>query len=470
MRSNGRYSPGRNWLRLGLGAAFLAVLTARPLLAQSLEASPVTHTSLLVLSSPVSPDPSPPAPVEGFPASYDLRNVGAVTSVKDQGSCGSCWAFATYGAMESEILLSGGPAMDFSENNLKNRHGFDWGPCDGGNMWISIAYLSRLAGPGLEAADPYHPWDDRATAPTTIPRQRFLRDASFFDTAAEIKNAVMTYGALDTSMYFDNASYNPNNNTYYYSGSGINHDVTIVGWDDTKATAGGTGAWLIKNSWGAGWGNNGYFWLSYQDAQGGKYACSFRTDPASTVHRVYTYAPFGDVVDVNCSYACSVFRATATEKLKSVGFWTEADGAGYVIRIYSAWSAGQPSGLLASKTGTIDQWGFHVVDLDSLVNLNSNDSFVIYLQLLNGGDYPMAVDYRYPYSAYDSNSVASAGETYYSFDGASWTDLTTWDSTADFAIDAYSVPEPATLAFLASGALVLVLRRVRAARRHNATW
>jgi len=401
----------------------------------------------------------------GAPASYDLRNFGYMTSVKDQGNCGSCWAFATYGAMESELLRSGGASSDFSENNLKNRHGFDWGPCDGGNSWISDAYLSRLAGPGAESADPYHDWDDRTTAPTTIPRQRFLYDSSYYDTPAEIKNAVMTKGGLYTSMLWANSSYRGSDATYYYSGGAYDggHAVTIAGWDDSKVTAGGTGAWLIKNSWGTGWGQNGYFWLSYQDAAGGKIGTSFETKPANAVNKVYSYDTFGDVTDVNTPYAANVFRTTAAEDLKSIGFYTQADSASYQIKIYDTWN-GAPTGWLATKSGTISNYGYHVVDLDSLLLLGNNDDFVVDLLITNGGDYPQAVDYRV--TGYDSSSTANPGESYFSFDGISWGDINPYYSTMNFSIKAFTVPvpEPATLVLLVMAGLAIVPYQIR---RHN---
>ena len=90
-----------------------------------------------------------------YPSKYDLRTLGKVTPVRDQGTSGSCWAFSTYGSLESSILVSTGQSLDLSENNLKNTAGFDWGPNSGGNDMMSTAYLTRWSGPVSESADPY---------------------------------------------------------------------------------------------------------------------------------------------------------------------------------------------------------------------------------------------------------------------------------------------------------------------------
>ena len=257
--------------------------------------NPVTHTQKF---AGVDVQPSTAvatllfAPL-GFPVSFDLRTSGDVTSVKDQGQLGSCWAFATYGSLESTILVDGGALTDLSENHLKNYHGFDWTPAEGGNYFMSQAYLSRWDGPVSESDDPYHDRDDRPSPGG--PPQYYVREMLEFDTDSELKTGLMTYGAIGTVMYVDNNYYNATTHTYYYGGTAsANHAVTMVGWDDSKTVPGapGAGAWLIQNSWGAEWGEGGYFWLSYSDSRGANDGFSFYDAvPPSTYQKVYYKTP-----------------------------------------------------------------------------------------------------------------------------------------------------------------------------------
>ena len=195
---------------------------------------------------------------------------------------------------------------------------------------------------------------------------------------------------METFIYFDpyNSSYyNSSNYTYCYTGiERTDHAVTIVGWDDNKVTAGGTGAWLIKNSWGtttASWGgvpnDNGYFWLSYQDTYGGKTGELFGDAvPASNYAKVYDWDNFGDIAELSTPYGFNAYTASTNSMLKSVGFFTEAEGASYTVRVYDTYSGGTLSGLLASTTGTETYAGYHTIDLPTPVSLTAGSNFYVY--------------------------------------------------------------------------------------------
>jgi C1A family cysteine protease len=402
---------------------------------EAVELNPVTHTEVFAATAVQSSTASESASamdLQSTPSSYDLRSYGDVSAVKNQGNYGTCWAFASYASLESSLLRASNTSSDLSERNLAYRHGFDWGYDAGGNSYITEAYLSRFAGPISESDDPYR---NMGTADSvTGPVQYYVREMLRFDTRSEIKSALMTYGAVYTFMYWTSSSFRDSDSTYYYNGSGSNHAVAIVGWDDSKATAGGTGAWLVKNSWGTGWGDGGYFWLSYQDS-GGRWAESFGSAvPAATYSQAYYYDTFGDVSEINTPYAMNKYVAASASQLKSVGFYTEADNASYTISVYDTYSGGTLSNLMGTVSGTQRYAGYHTVDLASVVSLYAGNDFYVSLRITNGGDYPMAVDYRC--SGYDSASSAAAGQSYYSYNGTTWTDLTTWNSTANYCIKA----------------------------------
>ncbi len=430
-------------------------------LVQELYVGPGTSTSY------GTPEPIDSVPgTFSAPASYTLEP-SYVTPVKNQGGCGSCWAFATYGAMESNILMSDGPAENLSENHLIHNHGYDLDPCAGGNYAMSIAYMSRLDGPVYEADDPYpYGYGDGGSTPDGYARPYFLHDACIYDTVSEIKNALMDIGALATPMYWENTYFRSSDDTYYYSGAkACDHAVTIVGWDDAKQTAGGTGAWRIKNSWGSSWGDDGYFWLSYNDTKGAKTAVSFEPATVDRTRGAYQHDEFGNVSTLNTPYAVNVFQAHSEALIGSLGFYTAVDGTGYDVRVYDTFSADSGcSGELARLTGTLPYEGFHVVDLDPWVML-PDDDFALYLYLDSG--YTSGDDTYY--QAFEKTvvdyctSTSAPGQSYYSFDGSSWSDLYAWDSTANFALKAYETPEPTAMALvlLGVGAIGVWSRRPR---------
>ncbi|MEN6458014.1 MAG: lectin like domain-containing protein [Thermoguttaceae bacterium] len=392
--------------------------------------------------------------VSSFPASYDLRNVSGsnyVTSVKSQGSWGTCWAFATYASVESSILVDSGTTTNMSERNAAYMHGFDWDVNVGGNSYISEAYLSRGSGAISEATDPY---TDMGTPDTiTGPIAYYVTEMLRLDSDSDIKTAIMTYGAVLTSMCWSDSSYRSSDYTYYYSGTAsTNHDVAIIGWDDTKVTAGGTGAWLCKNSWGTTWGNSGYFWISYADTKGANTAEAYTgVVSGSTYSDVYYWDEFGNIGSLSTPYAFNAYTAASDCDLLSVGFYTLSDSASYTVTIYDTYSNGTLSSVLGTVSGSETYAGYHTVDLSSAISLASGNDFYVCLHIISSSGFPMAMDYEI--DGYTSDCVASSGQSYYSFNGTSWTDLTSHKSTANFCIKAYVLDtsaEPTTVTLVST--------------------
>jgi C1A family cysteine protease len=382
----------------------------------------------------------------GTPTSYDLRTLGEVTPVRDQGACGGCWTFGTYGSVESWLKKNEAESSDFSENHLKNYHGFDWGPCTGGNEDMSTAYLTRWSGPVSEADDPYHDWDDRPSPGGTPPK--YVKNVLRFSTAGDIKNAIMTYGALYTTMYYDNTYYNSSQQTYYCNSSAtVNHAVTVVGWDDNKAMTGSppaNGAWIIKNSWGSAWGESGYFYISYYDTNAVKEAVAY-TDivPASDYAAVYQYDPLGMTTSTGCGntyiWGANIFTPVQNENLSAVGIYALQNNTAYEIKVYDTFSGGTFSAQLGSTvSGTVTNAGYYTVPLLSPVSLTTGNSIGVVVKFTTPGyTYPLPLEYRI--SGYSTGVTASAGQSYYSCDGSAYYDITGWDPNSNINIKALAV-------------------------------
>ncbi len=141
----------------------------------------------------------------------------------------------------------------------------------GGTFSMAAAYLLRWAGPVLESQDPYGDGSFTPGLSPTVHVQNVLwvpGGAKPTDTE-NVKYALMTYGAVASLIHWDVKYYN--GDYWDHGGEPANHGVLICGWDDTypasnfKATPPGDGAWLVRNNWGAEWGRDGYFWVSYYD-------------------------------------------------------------------------------------------------------------------------------------------------------------------------------------------------------------
>ena len=194
---------------------------------------------------------------------FDLRDINGVTAVRDQFDCGSCWAFSSVAAMESSSLLINKKELDLSEQQLVNCMTKSNG-CGGGHPETTLNELLKSdKGVISEKELPY--LNKRGNclvgqdSPIKVSNWGYLNENA---TIEEIKNAIVEHGALAAAL---NANRNSSFQSYR-AGSDVmadenigkvSHAVNVVGWDDDK------GAWLIKNSWGKKWGNQGYGWVKY---------------------------------------------------------------------------------------------------------------------------------------------------------------------------------------------------------------
>jgi len=386
------------------------------------------------------------------PATFDLRSTGKLTPVREQGQCGACWAFSSYGSLESTNLP--GSAWDFSENNMKNSHGFDLSPCQGGNYLMAAAYLARWAGPVSESADPYQESGTRRVQ--NAPVLEHVQEISFLPSRqgaldnAHIKQAIRENGAVYSSIHWEKSYYSPGTYSYYYPGSSIqNHAIDIVGWDDTYSrfhfavTPPGDGAFIVRNSWGEDWGERGYFYVSYYDTIIGKELIQFFPEETSNYDRMYSYDPLGWVTSIGAGdgtlYAANVFSASGNEELRAVSFYTPVKGTSYEIEVSKNPSIG-PRGQYSQmvSAGTFPYAGYHTVALNNPVILEKGEKFSIIIRLTTPGyGYPLAVEY--PMTGYSTQAVAHSGESFISTDGKTWTDLTRVVQNGNACIKAFTV-------------------------------
>ena len=206
---------------------------------------------------------------------WDWRKRAKVTPVKDQMSCGSCWSFAVIGALESSYMIRNNLSTDESEQYVLANSGA--GSCAGGNRESANIFLVST-GTAREEAVPYTatsgPPNPGVTTPYDAVATGFVNPSVQNPSVADLKRAMCQYGPLSVSVNatplfqaYTGGVFNEGAN------SSTNHAVLLIGWDDDK------GAWLIKNSWGNGWGSTagygdekGYMWIAYNSNRVGRWA------------------------------------------------------------------------------------------------------------------------------------------------------------------------------------------------------
>ncbi len=215
---------------------------------------------------------------------YDSRTYNIVTPIRDQLSCGSCWSFGAVGTYEvSYLKVNGGSSAAL---NLSEQHALtcsNGGSCGGGFAYKVFDWM----------VDEGHDLKTETQLPYTASNgpcagnvdNKFdavdwgvihpSGDINKIAAVVDIKKAICQYGAVSASVNVTSSFQNYTNGVYFGTTSDpnnpqTNHAIVLVGWDDAK------GAWLLKNSWGTDWGENGYMWIKYNSNNVGRRAAWVR--------------------------------------------------------------------------------------------------------------------------------------------------------------------------------------------------
>jgi C1A family cysteine protease len=386
-----------------------------------------------------------------LPSRWDWREQGVVTQVQNQGNCGACYAFASLANFESKLQIDSAGSIDFSENNAKE---CPWRApsCGGSNYWEMAGWFAQK-GTVLESCDLYV--DSNVNCNNTCPYIKTLLDWRVIseDQVPDpnvLKGYIQTYGPVYVSMYagdnFDTdwwhefSDYDGSYTLYYEGAHDPNHAVLIVGWDDSLSHAGGTGGWIVKNSWGTDWGGlcgygteRGYFTIAYGSAGIGK--------NSSFIYAWQDYDTEGgimyyDEVGLTSAWGCSnsttgwgqvKFIPSSSTYVTRVEFYTTDHTTDVDVYIYGDFDGKAPTNLLWSGLDySFAEAGYHGVDLDPPLVVMEGDDVIAVVKFTNDS-------FEYPIPA-DSEGPFEMRRTYISCDGShgSWYDLGAgkWDDVA----------------------------------------
>lgn len=370
-----------------------------------------------------------------LPAAFDPRLYGLDAPVMDQGKLGTCWAFASVGALESALLPE--ESIQFSVDHMSLNNGYTWGQDTGGEYTMAMAYLLSWKGPVPEKDDPY---GDGKTD-TSLQAVKHVQEIQIIPSKDQsvIKRAVYLYGSVQTSIYcevssqdMDSQYYNTDQNAYCYIGTNkINHDTLIVGWDDGFAASNfktqpeGNGAWLCMNSWGTQFGDGGYFWVSYYDSNVGIYNVAYTgIENSDNYDRIYQSDECGWVGQLGYgseeAYFSNLYTAKSDEILEAVGFYAVVPDTSYEVYVVNK-VTGDADLTFQRKaaTGSFSNAGYYTVKLDQPVLLSAGERYAVIVYVRTPGcDRPVAVEYTSSDGAVIADLTGSEG--YISMKGTSW--------------------------------------------------
>ncbi|MGN0203211.1 MAG: lectin like domain-containing protein [Coprococcus sp.] len=372
-----------------------------------------------------------------LPEKYDLRDYNKVSDVRDQGSWGTCWAFASLSALESSLLPE--EKWQFSVDHLVLENGFQANVAEGGDYNMALAYLTGWKGPVKEDEDPY---GDGQSVPG-LEAAVHLQEAVIINERDydQIKSLICRYGAVQSAIYSQpdiselSEYYSEENAAYYYPDSmECNHDIVIIGWDDNYPKENfttqpeGDGAFICKNSWGADFGQDGYFYISYYDRNIGIYGVAYtNVEPAGNYDRLFQSDLLGWTGSIGYNepnaWFASVYETERDSSMRAVGFYaTDADTYYDIYVVHNFDSIEDMDRRQIVQSGYIQDKGFYTIDLEQPQELEADERFSVIVDIYTKDSmHPIAIEYA-------SNNLTagvdiSDGESYMSYNGKMWSHM-----------------------------------------------
>jgi len=360
----------------------------------------------------------PCTPKRDLPSAFDWRDSVALPQVRNQGGCGSCWAFATVGPLECNIRIKDGLTVNLSEQYLVSCNNDDWG-CSGG--WWAHKYHQWKGDPCydvgavFESDFPYLAYDASCNCPYPhnyrIENWAYIGSQNGVPEVAAMKQAIIDYGPISVAVVSTSAMHAYNGGIFdYYAGGDVNHGVVLVGWDDNQ---GANGVWIMRNSWGTWWGEDGgYMRIEYGASRIG-YGAAYVNYPGAL--QILTESLPSCSVGVAYQEQLEVTGGTGEK------FWTDADGdlAGTGLTLDStglitgaavveddiSFTAGVADnyGRYAEKNYSIQVSKYRDGDANSDAEINVGDAVYMINYVFMNGPSPIPVD-----MAGDSNCDANA--------------------------------------------------------------
>lgn len=371
-----------------------------------------------------------------LPDAYDMRDYGRVSPVRDQGNQGTCWAFASLGALETITLPQ--EEMVYSVDHMSLNNGFSLDLSEGGEHTMSIAYMAAWRGPVLEEDDPYGDGetDESLTA------VKHLKEAIIINERDDnkIKSAIYKYGGVETSIYLEmpygesySVYYNPDTASYYYDGyEEPNHDLVIVGWNDNypkenfSLKPSSDGAYICKNSWGESFGDGGYFYISYEDVNICQKSIVYTSlDDADDYDNIYQTDELGWVGQMGYSdesaYFANVYEAKGKETLKAVSFYATGPNTKFSVFVVTDYEEMNSlnRGRKEVGKGETRYAGYYTVDLNQDIELEPGQKYAIIMSITTpGSERPIAIECDA--GERTANLDLTDGEGYMSLYGEIW--------------------------------------------------